>query len=188
MSKLRDGAIKHRKVASCCSPALDWTASGLNCQTSSFLDFPFKIYSVALVFCKTYLTKGRRNCRGVSLLWIVHRKSSQEQNNKRRLQVSLGVIELLNLQFICFPTRYGTIYVDLHSWFCRNCFDRAKRRRVRLFLQLISLSSDGPDAWTRREFYICELDIFRPGSIYFCLTSLILLKQLFLSPSWAMSQ
>ena len=40
-------------------------------------------------------------------------------------------------------------------------------------MQLISLSFDGPDAWPRREFYICELDF----SDYFCLTSLILLKQ-----------
>ena len=68
----------------------------MNCQTSSFLDFPFKIYSASLGFCKICLTKGRRNCRAVSLLWIVHRKRRQEQNNKRQLQVGLGVTELLN--------------------------------------------------------------------------------------------
>ena len=69
----------------------------LNCQTSSFLDFPLKVYSASLRFCKICLMKGHHNCHGVSLLWIVHRKSSQEQNNKRRLQVGLGVTELLNV-------------------------------------------------------------------------------------------
>ena len=68
----------------------------MNCQTSSFLDLPLKIYSASLGFCKICLTKGRRNCRGVSLLCIVHRKSSQGQHNKRQLQVGLGVTELLN--------------------------------------------------------------------------------------------
>ena len=87
----------------------------LNCQTSSFLDFPLKIYSASLQW-------------RLALLWIVHRKSRQEENNKRRLQVGSGVTELLNVQLICFPMSYGTIYICLHSWFCRICVDWATAR------------------------------------------------------------
>ena len=155
----------------------------LNCQTSSFLDFPLKVYSASLCFCKICLTKGRRICRGVSLLWIVRRKSSQEQNNKRRLQVGLGVTEQLNVELTYFPTSYGTIYVCFHSWFCRICFDRAT---TRLFVSATHFF----EPWrpwrmnTARVLYL-RTRFFQPGSIFFCLTSLILLKQLFLSPSWA---
>ena len=96
LSKLRDGAIKHRKSPDVMQRCFGSVGTELNCQTSSFLDFPLKSYSASLGFCKICLMKGRRNCRGISLLWIVHQKSSQEQNNKRRLQVGLRVTELLN--------------------------------------------------------------------------------------------
>ena len=163
-------AQEGRPLLQCCFGSV---GSELNCQTSSFLDFPFKIYSASLCFCKICLTKGRRNCRGVSLLWIVHRKTSQEQNNKRRLQVGLGVTELLR-------TSYGTIYVCFHSWFCRICFDRATARLFVSATHFIELWRP----WRMNTPRLLHLWtwFFQPGSIYFCLTRLILLKQLFLLP------
>ena len=108
------------------------------------------------------------------------KEQSRGKKHKRRLQVGLGVTELLNLQLIYFPMSYGTIYICFYSRFCRICFDRAMARSF-----VFQLISDGPDAWTRREFYICELH-FPTWAFFFCLTSLILLKQIFLSPSWVM--
>ena len=109
----------------------------LNCQTSSFLDLPLKIYSASLGFCKICLTKGRRNCRGVSLLWIVHRKSGQEQNNKR-LQVGLGITELLN---DCSINMFSDGLRHDLCLFCFVEFVSTQRRRVCLSLQLISLGA-----------------------------------------------
>ena len=107
-----------------------------NCQTSSFLDFPLKIYSASLGFCKTCLSKGRRNCRGVSLLRICTSKEQSRTKQQTAVTGWLGVTELLNLQLVCFPTSYGTIYVCFHSRFCRICFDRAT---VHLFVCFVEL-------------------------------------------------
>ena len=60
----------------------------------------------------------------------VHRKSSQEQNNKPRLQTGLGATELLNVQLPCFPTSYDTVYLCFHLGFCKICFARATARSV----------------------------------------------------------
>ena len=128
-----------------------------------FLISRWRFFAI-LGFCKICLTKGRRNYCGVSLLWIVHRKSSQEQNNKRRLKVGLEVTELSNVKSIRFPTCYGTIHVCSHSWFCRICFDRA---RAHLFVSATNFcelwwpwrmnTARALQLWTR---------FFQLGSIY----------------------
>ena len=104
-----------------------WTE--LNCQTSSFLDFPLKIYSASLGFCKICLRKAVAiavvfRCCG---LYIGRAVKNKTTNGGYRL-----VWESLNcwmiVQLICFPTSYGTIYVCFHSWFCRIFFNRATAR------------------------------------------------------------
>ena len=150
-----------QKVARCCSAALEASGPNWTVKPLVFLISSWRFILLALVFVKFFWQKV--NCRGVSLLWIVHRKSSQEQNNKRRLQVGLGVTELLNdCSFNYFPTSYcmaRLMFVFIHDFVE---FVSTERRRVCLFLQLISLST-----WTRREFYICELDFSNLGPSIF---------------------
>ena len=154
--KLSAGAIKHRSrpLLQRCFGSV-WTE--LNCQTSSFLDFPLKIYSASLGFCKICLTKGRCNCRGVSLLC-----TSEEQSRTKQKTVVTGWFGShwtqcwMIVQLICFQTSYGTIYVCFHSWICRICFDRAT---ARLFVSATRSS------W--REFNICELDFSNLGPSIF---------------------
>ena len=119
-----------QKVGRCCSAALEasgpnWTVKPLR----SFLDFPLKIYSASLGFCKICLRKAVaiavafRRCG----LYIGRAVKNKTTNGGYRL-----VWESLNcwmiVQLICFPTSYGTIYVCFHSWFCRIFFNRATAR------------------------------------------------------------
>ena len=112
-----------------------WTE--LNCQTSSFLDFPLKIYSTSLGFCKICLRKAV----AIAVAFRCCGCTSEEQSRKKKTNGGYRLVwESLNcwmiVQLICFPTSYGTIYVCFHSWFYRIC--SSERRRVCLFLQPIT--------------------------------------------------
>ena len=86
---------------------------------------------------------------------VVHRKSSQEQNNKRRLQVGLGVTELLNdFSINMFSDElWHDLFVFIHD-----------------FVEFVR-PSDGAFVCfcnsSRREFYICELDFFNLVHLFF---------------------
>ena len=102
-----------------CSAALE--AFELNCETSSFLDFPLNIYSASLAFCKIFLTKGRRHCRGGSLnyaLYIERAVKNQTTNRGYRL--------------VWEPMFSDELWYDLRlcsfSEFWRICFDRGTAR------------------------------------------------------------
>ena len=84
-----------QKVGRCCSAALEASGPNWTVKPLVFLISRWRFILLALVFVKFVWE------RPLQLLWrfvvvVVHRKSSQEQNNKRRLQVGLGVTELLN--------------------------------------------------------------------------------------------
>ena len=144
VNKWRTGDLENLKKKNCPNSAPDrsstesrpllqrcfgsvWTE--LNCQTSSFLDFPLKIYSASLGFFLIWLRKAIAiavafRCCG---LYIGRAVKNKITNGGYRL-----VWETLNcwmiLQLTCFPTSYGTIYVCFNPWFFRICFDRATAR------------------------------------------------------------
>ena len=72
-SKLWNKAIKakQQKGHPLLQPCLGSIGTVLNCQTSSFHDFPLNIYSASLGVCKVWLMKGCQNCRGGSLCGCV---------------------------------------------------------------------------------------------------------------------
>ena len=152
----------------------DWTVQPLvfliSCWRFILLALVFEIF----VWQKAVAIAVAFHCCG---LYIERAVKNKTTNGGYRL-----VWETLNcwmFNIICFLTSYGMIYVFFHSWFCIICFNRAT---ASLFVSATHFF----ELWRPWRMNMAQVlclwtRFFQPGSIYFCLTSLILLKQLFLS-------
>ena len=156
-----------QKVGRCCSAALEASGPKWTVKPLVFLISRWRFILLALVFVKFVCRKAVAiavafRCCG---LYIGRAVKNKTTNGGYRL-----VWESLNCWMIVQLIRAVVRFVFIHDFVE---FVSTEQRRVCLFLQLI----------TARVLYLWTR-FFQPGSIYFCLTSLILLKQLFLLPSW----